>query len=109
MRAATKSLVAASDKKGADQRKKEIQRAAVLLKHLSDATRLQIVRTLSEGEVHVGALCEALGLGQAAVSHHLSLLRHGSIAAARREGKRVFYALTATGEELAVVLKAVMP
>lgn len=90
-------------------RQKHAQRAAILLKQVSDPTRLQVVLMLAEGEVHVGALCEALNLGQPAVSHHLALLRHGSIIAPRRQGKNNFYALTETGEELAKVVKAVMP
>ena len=90
-------------------RQRQAQRAAILLKQLSDPTRLQVVRILSDGEVHVGALCEALNLGQPAVSHHLALLRHGSIIAPRRQGKNNFYALTETGEQLAKVVKAVLP
>src|SRR5208337_691432 len=34
---------------------KQIQRAAILFKHLSDPIRLQVVTLLSEGERHVGA------------------------------------------------------
>lgn len=91
------------------QRSKMAQRAAILLKQVSDPTRLQVVLLLADGEQHVGALCEQLNLGQPAVSHHLALLRHGSIIAPRRQGKNNFYALTETGEELAKVVKAVMP
>ena len=47
-------------KKGADQRLKQAQRAAMLLKQVSDPTRLQVILMLSEGEKHVGALCEQL-------------------------------------------------
>lgn len=79
-----------------------------MMKQVSDATRLQVVLMLADGEMHVGAICEALNLGQPAVSHHLALLRHGSIIAPRRVGKNNFYALTETGEELAKVVKAVM-
>jgi DNA-binding transcriptional ArsR family regulator len=90
------------------QRQKLAQRAAILLKQVSDATRLQVILILSTGEKHVGALCEELNLGQPAVSHHLALLRHGGIIAPRRQGKNNFYALTETGEQLATIVKAVM-
>lgn len=96
-------------KKGSEQRFKSAQRAAILLKQLSDPTRLQVVMMLADGEKHVGALCEDLGLGQPAVSHHLALLRHGGLIAPRRRGKNSFYGLTETGEVLAQVIRAVMP
>ena len=62
----------------------------------------------SEGEKHVGALCEPLNQSQPATSHHLALLRHGSIVAPHRQGKNNFYGLTETGEKLASVVKTVI-
>ena len=39
-------------------RTKTMQRAAILLEQVSDPTRLQVVTLLSEGERHVGGLCD---------------------------------------------------
>ena len=94
--------------KDAALRSKQAQRAAILLKQVSDPTRLQIVLMLSEGEKHVGALCEVLNQTQPAVSHHLALLRHGSIIVPRRQGKNNFYGLTEAGEQLALIVKNVI-
>jgi DNA-binding transcriptional ArsR family regulator len=94
--------------KDAGLRLKQAQRASILLKQVSDPTRLQVVLMLAEGEKHVGALCEQLSQSQPAVSHHLALLRHGGIIAPRRQGKNNFYGLTETGEELARVVKNVV-
>src|SRR5947208_9750193 len=94
--------------KDTGQRLKQAQRAATLLKQVSDPTRLQVILMLSEGERHVGALSENLNQSQPAVSHHLALLRHGGIIAPRRQGKNNFYALTDVGEELARVVKTVI-
>jgi DNA-binding transcriptional ArsR family regulator len=91
--------------KGADHRFQQAKRASILLKHVSDPTRLQVILILSEGERHVGALCSQLSQSQPAVSHHLALLRHGNIIAPRRQGKNNFYSLTDTGSELARVVK----
>ncbi len=99
----------AKSKKDSEQRFKAAQRASILLKQVSDPTRLQVVLMLADGEKHVGALCEELGQSQPAVSHHLALLRHGSIIAPRRQGKNNFYGLTETGTELAKVVKTIMP
>ncbi len=94
--------------KAADQRSQQARRASILLKHVSDPTRLQVIMILSEGEQHVGALCAQLSQSQPAVSHHLALLRHGGIIAPRRQGKNNFYSLTETGGELATVVKSLM-
>src|SRR5947208_1080196 len=95
-------------KKEAVDRLKQAQRAAILLKQISDPTRLRVILMLAEGEKHVGGLCEELNQSQPAVSHHLALLRHGRIIAPRRQGKNNFYALTEVGEELAKVAQTVM-
>lgn len=91
-----------------EQRFRKAQRAAILLKQASDPTRLQVIQALAEGERHVGGLCTLLAQTQPAVSHHLALLRHGGLIAARRQGKNNFYALTGIGEELAKVVKGLV-
>ncbi len=95
--------------KAVDQRAQQAKRASILLKHVSDPTRLQVILILAEGERHVGALCEQLSQSQPAVSHHLALLRHGNIIAPRRQGKNNFYSLTETGAELARVVQNLIP
>jgi DNA-binding transcriptional ArsR family regulator len=99
------SAVKARVRRDAEQRLKQARRASTLLKHVSDATRLQVIQILSEGERHVGALSTHLGQSQPAVSHHLALLRHGGIIVPRRQGKNNFYSLTDTGADLADVVK----
>lgn len=106
--AASAVAKSAKAKKGAEQRLRQVQKAAILLKQVSDPTRLQVILMLSEGEKHVGALCDDLNQSQPAVSHHLALLRHGGIIAPRRQGKNNFYGLTEAGEELAKVVKGVI-
>ena len=100
----TKSPASKSKPKGVDQRFQQARRASILLKHVSDPTRLQVILILAEGERHVGALCSQLSQSQPAVSHHLALLRHGGIIAPRRQGKNNFYGLTEIGEELSKVV-----
>ena len=94
--------------KDAALRLKQAQRAAILLKQVSDPTRLQVILMLFEGEKHVGALCESLSQSQPATSHHLALLRHGGIITPRRQGKNNFYTLTEAGERLASIVKNVI-
>jgi DNA-binding transcriptional ArsR family regulator len=89
-------------------RRKRAQQASILLKHVSDPTRLHIVLLLAGGERHVGALCEVLDHSKPATSHHLALLRHGGLIAPRRKGKNNFYGLTKRGEQLASIVKNVV-
>jgi DNA-binding transcriptional ArsR family regulator len=109
--AATGSRAAAAKSKaakGSEQRLQKARQASVLLKHVSDPTRLQVILILSEGERHVGALCSQLSQSQPAVSHHLALLRHGGIIQPRRQGKNNFYSLTETGADLAHVVQGLI-
>ena len=89
-------------------RAKTMQRAAILFKHLSDPTRLQVVTLLTEGERHVGGLCGQFNLSRPVVSHHLALLRLGGIVDRRRQGKNNFYSLTDTGYRLSNICKSMV-
>ncbi len=86
-------------------RTKSFQRAANLLKHVSDPTRIQVITMLSEGEHHVGWLCDQFSVSQPAMSHHLALLRHARIVDRRRQGKNNFYTLTDTGYRLSKIVE----
>ncbi len=108
---ATKTTAARTTKaaaKATDQRLQQARRASILLKHVSDPTRLQVILILSEGERHVGALCDQLSQSQPAVSHHLALLRHGGIISPRRAGKNNFYSLTEVGTSLSKVVESLI-
>ena len=107
-KAAPKPKAPKAAAKPADTRFQQARRASILLKHVSDPTRLQVITILAEGERHVGALCAQLSQSQPAVSHHLALLRHGGIIAPRRQGKNNFYSLTEVGTELAKVVHTLM-
>ena len=85
-------------------RTKTIQRAANLLKQVSDPTRLQVVTLLTKRERHVGGLCEETTKSPAVMSHHLALLRQVGIVDRRRQGKNNFYSLTDTGYRLSRIV-----
>lgn len=67
--------------------------AVRLLKGFADPTRLRLLWLLSEGEMCVHVLVEALGMTQSAVSHQLRLLREARLVRARKEGRHVYYRL----------------
>jgi len=68
--------------------------AARLLKLLANEKRLVILCFLAtRGEMPVGALVEALGLSQSALSQHLAKLRRDRLVLFRREAQTLYYRL----------------
>lgn len=76
------------------------RKAADLYKIASEPTRLEILALLEGGEMHVGAICQAVGQSQPAVSHHLALLKVSGVVESRRSGKNNFYSCTGDGKAL---------
>ena len=66
--------------------------AATLLKALSNEHRLLVLcHLVSAGEMTVGALVDAVGLSQSALSQHLAKLRDEGLVAFRREAQTLHY------------------
>jgi len=68
-------------------------RTAELFRALGDTSRVRIISVLAEGEANVGALAEAIGISESAISHHMRGLRQMRLVRARKEGRQVFYTL----------------
>lgn len=66
---------------------------AELFRALSDTSRVRLMAALIDSEMNVGALAEAAGISESAVSHHLRSLRQLRLVRARKEGRQVFYTL----------------
>jgi DNA-binding transcriptional ArsR family regulator len=64
---------------------------------LGDAHRRQILRLLSEGDLAVRELADALPISRPAVSRHLRLLKEAGLVAERAEGTRRIYQLQQEG------------
>lgn len=71
-----------------------VARASVLLKAISNKTRLMIVCQLAEKEMSVGDLLDIIPLSQSAMSQHLALLRREKIVKTRREAQSIIYSLS---------------
>lgn len=75
---------------------------------LADRTRLRIVNLLARGPLCVCDIRRILGQPQSSVSRHLALLKAAGLIRDRRDGMRVFYALTRWDTALArAVLAAI--
>ena len=64
------------------------------LKVIANQKRLEIIQVLKGRELAVNEMIEMLGVAQANLSQHLSLLRQAGIVQTRREGTKIIYSLT---------------
>jgi DNA-binding transcriptional ArsR family regulator len=64
---------------------------ADLFTAFGDTSRVRILSCLAEGEQNVGALAQAAGISESAVSHHMRQLRHLRLVSARKVGREVYY------------------
>lgn len=67
--------------------------AVSALKVLANEDRLLLLCQLSQGEMSVGDLEEALGIHQPTLSQQLGVLRGEGVVDTRRDGKRIFYSV----------------
>ena len=66
---------------------------AELFRAFSDTSRVRILSALSNCEMNVGALAQAVGISESAVSHHMRGLRQMRLVRARKNGRQVYYCL----------------
>ncbi|SHI69997.1 transcriptional regulator, ArsR family [Roseomonas rosea] len=68
--------------------------AARMLRLFANENRLLLLcHLVGQGEMTVGALAEAIGLSQPALSQHLARLREDGLVTTRKEAQAVFYRL----------------
>ncbi|MCU0456057.1 MAG: metalloregulator ArsR/SmtB family transcription factor [Bacteroidales bacterium] len=71
-----------------------LERAAGMLKAIAHPVRISIVQYLEDGEKRtVTEIHRKMGIGQAAASHHLVILRDRGVLSSKREGKNILYYL----------------
>ena len=64
---------------------------AYMMKILSDANRIKIVRALITGPSNVGSISERAGLSVHRISHHLGRMRLAKIVDSTRDGRNIVY------------------
>lgn len=70
-----------------------VREMAKFYKVLGDETRLRILYALSQREMCVTDLVDALDMSQSSVSHQLRILRDNGQVRTRRNGRNIFYSL----------------
>ena len=71
----------------------QVNLAVEIFRMLADATRVQILWSLIDGELSVSDLAERAGKAPASTSQHLAKLRMTRLVQTRREGTQMFYRL----------------
>jgi len=90
--------------KRAEQLVNKAGRAAIVLKSISNKSRLLILCQLVQGEKSVGELEGLIDLSQSALSQHLAVLRKNGLVKTRREAQMIFYSIR--GTEVPAILTA---
>jgi len=67
------------------------QECAAIMKVLSEAPRILIIRALIPGPCRVAVIADQTGLTPARVSHHLGRMRLAGVVECSREGQTVVY------------------
>ena len=67
--------------------------AVAVLKLLANEDRLLLLCQLSQGEMNVGELEDALDIHQPTLSQQLAVLRNEGVVTTRRDGKNIYYSI----------------
>lgn len=67
-----------------------------VMRALADPTRREILNILKKGALPATEIGDHFQVSPAAISKHLSILREAELVRSRREGKYIYYELTAS-------------
>lgn len=90
-----------------NEKLKQIEHDAELLKMLGDKTRLNIYALLNSRELCVCAMTSILDISQPAISQHLRKMKLFNIVNERKEGQWVFYSIRIPNDD-EYMLKAII-
>ena len=68
----------------------------IVFKALSDSTRREILRLLSQGEKTAGELASKFDMTKPSMSHHFAVLKDAELISSRRDGQQIWYSLNTT-------------
>ena len=66
------------------------------LKALSDPTRREILKMLTDKNLSAGDIAKAFDISKPSLSHHLNILKNAELVTAERDGQNIIYSLSAT-------------
>lgn len=78
------------------------KKTAMIFKALGDENRIRILKLLRSGEKCACRLLEEFSITQPTLSHHMKILCDSGLVIGRKDGKWMYYSLSAEGAETAV-------
>lgn len=79
---------------------KQITSLSLLLKIVGEENRLKLLCLLNQEERCVCEIMEHVDFSQSLISHHLADLKEAGLIKGRKDGRRVFYALSTEGQKI---------
>ncbi len=79
----------------------DVKNITVVFKAFCDENRIKILRLLADGEKCACKLLEEMNVTQPTLSHHMKILCDSGIVVGRKEGKWMYYSISADGAEIA--------
>lgn len=79
----------------------DIKNITVVFKAFCDENRIKILRLLANGEKCACKLLEEMNVTQPTLSHHMKILCDSGIVVGRKDGKWMYYSISADGAEIA--------
>lgn len=79
----------------------EIKKITVVFKAFCDENRIKILRLLADGEKCACKLLEEMNVTQPTLSHHMKILCDSGIVVGRKDGKWMYYSISADSAEIA--------
>ena len=86
---------------GVRQVKLDTGHAAVIFKAFCDENRVKILQMLKSGEKCACKLLEDMNITQPTLSHHMKILCDSGIVEGRKDGKWMYYSISAAGVDAA--------
>ena len=75
----------------------DVKKTAVIFKAFCDENRVKILQMLQSGEKCACELLEEMNITQPTLSHHMKILCDSGIVDGRKEGKWMYYSISAEG------------
>lgn len=79
----------------------DVKKITVVFKAFCDENRIKILRLLANGEKCACKLLEEMNVTQPTLSHHMKILCDSGIVVGRKDGKWMYYSISADGAEIA--------
>lgn len=78
------------------------RKTALIFKAFCDENRIRILKMLKSGEKCACKMLEELNVTQPTLSHHMKILCDSGVVVGRKEGKWMYYSISADGARIAL-------